>query len=139
MSVRTVQRYERCLGLPVRRPAGNSAGSVVATKAELDAWVSASPIREAFHLVTLPQTSSEVEDGLQEMRRLRAQMNAIRTELRGSRAELRESVLLLHKSIENLHGEIGPDGEESSQPRSLQRDSRTKTILDFDTSRRKPS
>src|SRR5436309_1682014 len=37
--VRTVQRYERELGLPVRRPAGKATGSVMATKSELDAWV----------------------------------------------------------------------------------------------------
>jgi len=42
--VRTVQRYERELDLPVRRPAGRARGSVVATKTEIDAWVSASPI-----------------------------------------------------------------------------------------------
>ena len=41
--VRTVQRYERELRLPVHRPNGKSAGSVIATKAELDSWVNASP------------------------------------------------------------------------------------------------
>jgi hypothetical protein len=43
--VRTVQRYERDLRLPIHRPAGESAGSVIATKAELDSWVAASPVR----------------------------------------------------------------------------------------------
>jgi hypothetical protein len=37
--VRTVQRYERALRLPVRRPAGKAKGSVLAIKAELDLWV----------------------------------------------------------------------------------------------------
>jgi hypothetical protein len=37
--VRTVQRYEGELGLPVRRPAGKSKGSVIAAKAELRDWV----------------------------------------------------------------------------------------------------
>ena len=36
--VRTVQRYERRLGLPIHRLAGASAGSVIATKSELDGW-----------------------------------------------------------------------------------------------------
>jgi len=49
--VRTVQRYECELGLPVHHPAARKAkGSVIATKAELDAWVMASPSREAFPL-----------------------------------------------------------------------------------------
>jgi len=37
--VRTVQRYERQLLLPIHRPAGKSKGSVIATKSELDGWV----------------------------------------------------------------------------------------------------
>lgn len=37
--VRTVQRYERELGLPVRRAAGKTTVSVIAVKSELDAWV----------------------------------------------------------------------------------------------------
>ena len=40
-----MQRYERKLGLPIHRLAGTSAGSVIATKSELDGWVSASLIR----------------------------------------------------------------------------------------------
>lgn len=43
--VRTVQRHERELGLPIHRPNGKSAGSVIATKKELDDWVEASPTR----------------------------------------------------------------------------------------------
>ena len=37
--VRTVQRYEREICLPIHRPAGKSSASVVATKTELDEWV----------------------------------------------------------------------------------------------------
>lgn len=37
--VRTVQRYEREMGLPIHRPAGKSAAAVVAVQAELDKWV----------------------------------------------------------------------------------------------------
>lgn len=44
MGVRTVQRYEE-FGLPVRRPAGRRRGSVIATKTELDIWITARPIR----------------------------------------------------------------------------------------------
>lgn len=71
--VRTVERYERELGLPVRRPAGKPRGSVVATKAEIDAWVAASPIREAFHLARSvadlpPGTTTGIMNGLAEKR-----------------------------------------------------------------------
>lgn len=37
--VRTVQRWERCAGLPVHRPAATSKGPVLAYRAELSAWV----------------------------------------------------------------------------------------------------
>jgi hypothetical protein len=43
--VRTVQRYEREQRLPVHRLAGKSAGSVVATRTELDGWITAGPVR----------------------------------------------------------------------------------------------
>lgn len=43
--VRTVQRYERELGLPVRRPSAKQRGSVLATKGELDAWVLGGTVR----------------------------------------------------------------------------------------------
>jgi hypothetical protein len=41
--VRTVQRYERELGLPIHRPNGKTVGAVMAAKKELDDWVSAAP------------------------------------------------------------------------------------------------
>lgn len=44
--VRTIQRYERQLALPIRRSGGKFKGSVVATKTDLDAWVSARSFRD---------------------------------------------------------------------------------------------
>jgi len=44
--VRTVQRYERDMHLPIHRPAGKAHGAVVATKGELDEWVNTSPVRK---------------------------------------------------------------------------------------------
>ena len=38
-NVRSVQRYERELGLPIHRLRGGSRSGVIATKAELDGWV----------------------------------------------------------------------------------------------------
>ena len=37
--VRTVQRYEGEMGLPIHRPAGKSSAAVVAIQSELDNWV----------------------------------------------------------------------------------------------------
>ena len=41
--VRTVQRYENDLDLPVRRPRGKSRSAVIAIPEELDAWVRRAP------------------------------------------------------------------------------------------------
>jgi hypothetical protein len=116
--VRTVQRYERALGLPVRRPAGTTTGSVVATKAELDAWVAASPIREAFRLTrtetetgTASRMAASIKTGIQEMTRLREQMMSLRSDVRAS-------VQVLWESLNGLQGDL--NSKRFSQPtRSL--------------------
>jgi hypothetical protein len=101
--VRTVQRYEWQMGLPVRRPAGKPRGSVIATKPELDAWIGASPIREEFHLSRLAPDSEAsakaIRNGIQEMCRLRDEMLPLR-------AELHSSLLMLRETILNLQGEL---------------------------------
>jgi hypothetical protein len=43
--VRTVQRYERELQLPIHRPARKSGASVIASRTELDGWVTAALTR----------------------------------------------------------------------------------------------
>lgn len=104
MGVRTVQRYERQMGLPIRRPAGKMRGSVLATKSELDAWVAASPIRESFQLVNSTLETSSVKtlrNSVEEMRVLRDQMSALRTELRASMHSLR-------LGIQSLRGDLRP-------------------------------
>lgn len=45
LGVRTIQRYELHLGLPVHRVAGKSRSAVVAFSDELDRWVERSPTR----------------------------------------------------------------------------------------------
>jgi hypothetical protein len=67
--VRTVQRWEHDLGLPVRRPWGRSRSTVMAISDELDAWLRTAPTHE------LPQPSegmtlvSEPEEKIVELRR----------------------------------------------------------------------
>ena len=102
--VRTVQRYEREFGLPVRRPAGRPWGSVVATREELDAWVYASPIRHEFRLsrpgpderhATL---AVNIHRGLEQMKQLRDQMSELRAEVNRSVSLLRDSVFALQST-----------------------------------------
>lgn len=44
--IRTVQRWERELGLPVRRPRGKGRSAVIAVRSELDQWLHSCPIEE---------------------------------------------------------------------------------------------
>ena len=101
---RTVQRYESQFGLPVRRPAGKPWGSVVATRGELDAWVNASSIREAYRLTTPVSDSAyptrEIRRGLAEMTRLREQMFQLRK-------EVTKSIRMLHESVCELQDGLG--------------------------------
>lgn len=129
--VRTVQRYERELGLPVRRPAGRPTGSVVATKAELDAWVAASPIREAFQLTKVGTnastgTTESIREGLAEMARLREQMLGLRN-------DVRTSLEILRQSLYGLQGDLkeGPSPERSRQVSVLESQHQTDYVLDL--------
>jgi hypothetical protein len=46
-AVRTVQRYELSLGLPIHRPAGRGRTSVLAFSDELDFWLRSTPLSAA--------------------------------------------------------------------------------------------
>ena len=135
-----MQRYERELGLPVRRPAGKSTGSVVATKAELDAWVTASPIREAFQLTkveahTTGMTES-IHKGLAEMSRLREQMMSLRNELRTSVEMLSQSLYGMQGDL--LQNQVHEKMRRVSLVEPQHRNKYTLDLLDLD-SRRKAS
>jgi hypothetical protein len=102
--VRTVQRYERELGFPARRPAGKPHGAVIATIAEVDAWVDAIPIREQFRLSRMQMDSPTVM--LDDLKKRMETMAALRDQMQALRTELRASVQNLAESIEGIHGEI---------------------------------
>jgi hypothetical protein len=78
--VRTVQRYEKELMLPVRRPTG-PRGSVLATKAELDRWVSSATMRKTpsgLEIQRLRETIQQIRNIETEARHLIAQINELR-------------------------------------------------------------
>lgn len=116
--VRTVQRYERYMGFPVRRPAGKPRAAVIATKAELDAWVAASPIRREFQLARpaalVPQPYS-VARGLAEMRRRVKEMQGLRAEMRTSLRALTTSIHVLETDAVQRKLD---DGRRNAHPRT---------------------
>jgi hypothetical protein len=60
LGVRTIQRYELHLGLPVHRVAGKSRSAVVAFSDELDAWVNRSPTRHTDTVSSPPHRAHQV-------------------------------------------------------------------------------
>jgi hypothetical protein len=114
--IRTVQRYEGDLRLPVRRPAGRARGSVVATKQEIDSWIAASPIRERSKsgvTDTGPVLSMEtMKKRIEEMVRLRSQMRELRV-------DLRDSLSVLSESLRSLQAQMKRDEYSSPQHRVI--------------------
>src|SRR5579872_2917677 len=55
--VRTVQRWEAQLGLPVHRPAGKDHSAVLAFSSELDQWLSRRPLGNSSN----PETQSSFD------------------------------------------------------------------------------
>ena len=112
-SVRTVQRYERESGLPIRRPTGKSRGAVFATRAEIDAWVAAGPIRETFtltrteHNALLRNETDKLENGLIAMRKLKTQMLELRIETRSAMNLFMDRLSAVHSLLPP-----GPRGHE---------------------------
>ena len=106
--VRTVQRYERELGLPIRRPARKRTGSVLATKAELDGWIAARAIRQAFRQ---PRASVDNATPLAEIRWHLQELHRIREESSELQVTLRASLELFRK---NLRSALLQKGEDSS-------------------------
>jgi hypothetical protein len=109
MGVRTIQRYERQMGLPIRRPAGKMRGAVLATKSELDAWVAASPIRKSFQLAnaTLEASSlTALKNSVEQMGVLRDQMAALRNELQASMQSLKVGIQTLRGDLRPGHWDV---------------------------------
>lgn len=75
--VRTVQRWEIELDLPVRRPHGRTRSSVLALRPELDEWIRSCPLEKRENGKDFGELGATRTHGLlAEMRALRGQVNA---------------------------------------------------------------
>jgi hypothetical protein len=81
--VRTVQRWESDLGLPVRRPAHARKSVVFAVPAEINAWV------RSQHLLNGPMNTEQAETAelLRQLSELQAENAALRFQLQLIRAK----------------------------------------------------
>lgn len=102
--VRTAQRYERNFALPVRRPSGRSEGAVMATPAEIDAWLVASSKRQMLTPLA-PSLKSESEELTQNLARVRQSREALataRTELHTTLSRLKQASLRVREVMQEI-------------------------------------
>ena len=100
--VRTAQRWERDLALPVRRPRGKGRSAVVALRQDLDLWLSRAP--QGRQTNSPPAESpgnilDELRRSVQLPSKLRQDLLARRNALRDCGAELNLTVQGLLKTV----------------------------------------
>src|SRR5215467_3985857 len=82
--VRTVQRWEKDLGLPVRRPRGIPRSAVVATRKEIETWIGTRPKTENGHAngaATGEASVALLQHSILRSRGLRMKSRQLRTEM----------------------------------------------------------
>ena len=109
--VRTVQRWEADLGMPVRRPHGGSRTAVMAIREELDSWMSSRPFRDnsvsggANRIDEYVHSSLVniviVEDGIDNAQQEPGLMKKLGPRLKLDIVRNLESALVLLKDIDN--------------------------------------
>src|ERR1700745_938073 len=84
-------------------------GSVIATKAELSAGISASPIRDAFRLPLRAVDSAETVKGLKQQvtlfHRLQEESAKLRDEMRAAQEALKASIQVVQENLARVSGD----------------------------------
>ena len=110
--VRTIQRYEEKLGLPVHRPAGRERSAVLAFADELEQWVRNTPSRNGTHSNSTNGDSSSVME-LPEIHF----KNDVRSELARAKQEMERAHAEYRRTLENYNAlKRRVKNEESSSP-----------------------
>ncbi|HLW54387.1 MAG TPA: hypothetical protein VKW06_16240 [Candidatus Angelobacter sp.] len=100
--VRTVQRWEVELGLPVRRPHGRGRSAVFAMRSDLDSWLRSCPAEKL-------QNGRDQQAVTTTTRELLLDAQRLRTDMADSRVQLGDAILRLVRTL-------GKMVKESSHP-----------------------
>lgn len=102
--VRTVQRWESELGLPVRRPRGRRRSAVIAMRTEIDDWLTQCPLEAREHMAQSPATVFTVVRRKEEAERRLSQLildsRNLRDDLDRSRKQLESALEVLFNTIQ---------------------------------------
>ena len=88
--VRTVQRWEVTLGLPVRRPCARCRNIVMARREELEAWVSQAHRGPSHGPSQVLQTHHDLQVALSELRRSNGERQGLYQKVVSTQHELEE-------------------------------------------------
>ena len=102
--IRTVQRWEGELGLPVRRPHGRGRSAVFAVKSEIDAWLLSRP-REIDTKTVMVDGRIMTEvclTSLRSLHSLHVDARRLRADVHASRMELGESITRLVQTLSKM-------------------------------------
>lgn len=117
--VRTVQRWEADLGLPVRRPRGKSRSAVIAVRSDLDEWLKSCPlhVRENSSLLSNGNGSDGAASPLNSIRANGASPSALVTRCRGLRLEMELNKAEFRQALRNLINNLDQNFRQSpSEP-----------------------
>lgn len=116
--VRTVQRWEAHLGLPVHRPSGREHSAVLAFSNELDQWLDSRPMRQnmstgAPSLSAVGASASEMQDLLSRAEVLLQKLESLLS--RSEEMYQRLSVTLDTAADEQVQRHLGGDGPQNAR------------------------
>lgn len=103
--VRTVQRYEVNLGLPIYRPACTQRGAVFAFPDELDLWVRSAPLPKSVRVDSALESKCGAPGTAENDRRTDLQL--AEKDLRSAVVEYKRCLERYHTLTKSLHRPIG--------------------------------
>jgi|SRR5947209_16822703 len=103
--VRTVQRWEVELGLPVRRPRAKNRSAVIAMRSEIDAWLKFCPVTERTEMHRVQRAQIAPEKLSPPITSLIIKSTELRTNMCRNRDELGASLNKLMITLEEMLGQ----------------------------------
>jgi len=105
--IRTVQRWEHELGLPVRRPHGKTRSPIIALREDLDNWLNDRPQATNYNRNGLEARSPYPEAGTTPLRESIRMSRGLRSRSRELRREMSLALHALTSNLQEIQGTCG--------------------------------
>ncbi|MEK6399040.1 MAG: hypothetical protein V4734_13200 [Terriglobus sp.] len=107
--VRTVQRWEKTLDLPIHRPPGAPSNVVLARTSDLEEWMHRGSVRTEMQDETAHETVASLPALEREVARL-ASLHGVTAEAADVTAGVDERVSALAETVAQVNGKLGSSG-----------------------------